>query len=367
MATKLSGRALVLLSLGAVLLSAPAGTSSTTRSSSVAAKPRPTPPKPTKPKRRVVRKRKRPAKKRPVQEAAEVPPLQIPEMLAAPEEPPIEDVGPKLEPAPIEVRPALQSYWEWLLTSFRGSMERLQGLDTLLLLALMVVFVGLVWATNDVRTRLEVAGILPRLLGVVNLVSRLAILVCSMLLIAQRLPTWVWRGPALLLVLLGIALALGWSARDLLPDMIAGMVIAAERRYRPGMWLSGEGFHGRVERIGARATWLIDGTERRVAVPNRRLLNAPVVYEEEEAPTREVRLVLAQAIHTAEQVRAAILDAVAASPWTLIEDRPIVRQDTTDARCWSVRARLLELKHAERFEGELLERVEAHLRGSVGP
>ena len=52
--------------------------------------------------------------------------------------------------------------------------------------------------------------------------------------------------------------ALGWSARDVLPDIIAGLVITFERRIRKGMWVRGEGFSGSVEQLGLRASWLRD-------------------------------------------------------------------------------------------------------------
>ena len=60
----------------------------------------------------------------------------------------------------------------------------------------------------------------------------------------------------------------------------------------------------------------------------------------------------------AREVRRALVEAAISSPWVRSDERPTARQDGSDPRLWRVRAQLLEMRFAERFEGDLLERTE---------
>ena len=226
------------------------------------------------------------------------------------------------------------------------------------LLVLFVLALALTGVLRRVRARFPSEGLIPNTLALAHVGVRLVVMALALAFIVRALP------PRLSLVMLlafaGLAVAIGWSLRDVMPDLVASMVIAFERRIRRGVWVSGEGFAGHVERLGVRATLLYDSHGNRVMVPNREIVRAPVTAGlEDMARELEVELRIAGA---ADDIRAAIRDAVLTSPWVHPDARPVVLRDPSDPTRWRVRARLLEASFGARFEGELLERVEALMR-----
>ncbi len=164
-----------------------------------------------------------------------------------------------------------------------------------------------------------------------------------------------------LMVIVAIGVGLGWSTRDVLPDAIAGLVLMFERRIRKGMWVSGEGFEGTVERRTLRATWLRDTQGHRLAVPNRAMVRAPIVYDAGADTEYEV-VVRLEGYDDASVVRQSLHDSVLSSPWVLAGAVPVVLRDPQDPVVWRVRTKLLEPRFAVQFEGEVLERTEDLLR-----
>jgi hypothetical protein len=221
----------------------------------------------------------------------------------------------------------------------------------------MAVFFAAVMAsiTRRIREALPTRGVFPRLLQLAHVALRLLVVGLGVALLVSLLP--LWMGPALPWVLLAAAAAIGWSARDLLPDVVAGIVVLFERRIRRGVWLAGEGFSGTVIGVGLRATWLVDPRGHRIAVPNRHLLSGPIVSDRAVGAEHEVTLRMESA-YPASQVRQALLDAVLQSPWVPPGAAPVVLRDPDQPHLWRVRSRLLEARYAPRFEGELLERAE---------
>ncbi len=142
--------------------------------------------------------------------------------------------------------------------------------------------------------------------------------------------------------------------------MIAGFVLAFERRIRTGMWIRSEDFAGQVESVGIRATLIRDAQGRQVAIPNRHLLRRPVTSDLSHELEQDVLLRI-ESDAPAERIRLAIRDAVLSSPWVLPGADPIVLRDPDDAWIWRVRSRLLAMRFAVAFEGELLERTEEML------
>ena len=204
-------------------------------------------------------------------------------------------------------------------------------------------------------------GLIPNALALVHVGMRLVVLALALAFIVRALP------PRLSLVMLlafaGLAVAIGWSLRDVMPDLVASLVIAFERRIRRGVWVSGDGFAGHVERLGLRAALLYDTHGNRVMVPNREIVRAPVTAGVgDHARELEVEVRIAG---PAEEVRAALRDAVLTSPWVHPDAKPVVLRDPADPERWRVRGRLLEASFGARFEGELLERAEALLGRST--
>jgi small-conductance mechanosensitive channel len=154
--------------------------------------------------------------------------------------------------------------------------------------------------------------------------------------------------------------------RDLFADLVAGAVLAAERRVKKGMWVSGDGFQGTVEGRSLRATWLRDGQGHRLTVPNRAMVGAPMVYDAGADAEHEV-VVRLEGYEHAGKVRMALTDAILSSPWVLAGATPVVLRDPADPVVWRVRTKLLEPRFSVHFEGELLERVEDLLRYTPEP
>ncbi len=208
-----------------------------------------------------------------------------------------------------------------------------------------------------VRENFPSDGLIPNVLALVHVGLRLVVIALALAFIVRALP------PRLSLVMLlafaGLAVAIGWSLRDVMPDLVASLVIAFERRIRRGVWVSGQGFAGHVERLGLRAALLYDTHGNRVMVPNREIVRAPVTAGVgDHARELEVEVRIAG---PAEEVRAALRDAVLTSPWVHPDAKPVVLRDPADPERWRVRGRLLEASFGARFEGELLERAEALL------
>ena len=185
-------------------------------------------------------------------------------------------VGPPAPPPPSADGPSMgpiQQVWEQLgdTVSVFVPTARLRSLTDPVLLVLLIGF-GLLISVGAARLRRRLAerGFLPRVAAFLHMAGRFVSLVLIGILFVRAAPSWL--RPALPWVLLAASVAVGWSARDLLPDLLAGGVLLSERRVTVGVWISGDDFAGTVEQLGLRGTWLRDELGRRVSVPNRRLL-----------------------------------------------------------------------------------------------
>ena len=236
---------------------------------------------------------------------------------------------------------------------------RAQERNPLMILFLWLLAVGVVLLIAE-RTRGWTTKSIPlrRMLGALVFALRLAAFSLLLAIVHYLVPTgenWILWALAVL------ALVIGWSIRDLFADLVSGLILAAERRVKKGMWVSGDGFQGTVEGRSLRATWLRDGQGHRLTVPNRAMVGAPMVYDAGSDAEHEV-VVRLEGYEDAGKVRLALTDAMLSSPWVLAGATPVVLRDPADPVVWRVRMKLLEPRFSLRFEGELLERVEDLLR-----
>lgn len=240
-----------------------------------------------------------------------------------------------------------------------------EGLELRHLLLLLFAFVVFDTAIRRLRNRMPREGVFPLLFAILQILIRVSIFFVVLGLPAVLAsPSF---APMIVWVLLAAGAALGWSARDFLPDLLAGLILLFERRIRRGMWISGEGYAGIVIWLGLRSTWLRDSHGHRVGVPNRRLMESPVVADASGDTVQEVALRI-DSSRPAHAIRQALRDAVLTSPWIFPDCDPVVLREPTDPDLWRVRARLLESRFATRFEGELLERAEEILeQGDADP
>ncbi len=231
--------------------------------------------------------------------------------------------------------------------------------NPLLILFLTLLGVGLtLFATERARSWIKTNIALTRALSVTAFLLRLAGAGLVVAIVLQLIPDgqdWI------LWALLVLLVVVGWSVRDLFADLVAGAVLAAERRVKKGVWVSGNGFQGTVEGRSLRATWLRDGQGHRLTVPNRALVGTPMVYDAGADAEHEV-VVRLEGYEDAGKVRLALADAILSSPWVLAGANPVVLRDPADPVVWRVRTKLLEPRFSVHFEGELLERVEDLLR-----
>ena len=296
-----------------------------------------------------------------------------PEEQAEPPAPPAPEPAPQSKPAPTpaapakpETRPSEPSLEppHWIAKAppalaLGQEPPPSEDRNQLLILFLSLLGVGVVlflaerarsWITTNIPLR--------RVLGVLVFALRLAGLGLLLAIVLELVPAgqdWI------LWTLLVLALVVGWSVRDLFADLVAGAILAAERRVKKGMWVSGDGFQGTVEGRSLRATWLRDGQGHRLTVPNRAMVGAPMVYDAGAEAEHEV-VVRLEGYNDAGKVRMALTDAILSSPWVLAGATPVVLRDPADPVVWRVRTKLLEPRFSVHFEGELLERVEDLLR-----
>jgi hypothetical protein len=229
----------------------------------------------------------------------------------------------------------------------------------LLILFLSLLGVGFaLFLIERARSWITANIALSRVFGGLVLILRIAGFGLLLGIVLELIPEgqdWILWG------LVVLAVVVGWSVRDLFADLVAGAVLAAERRVKKGVWVSGNGFQGTVEGRSLRATWLRDGQGHRLTVPNRAMVGAPMVYDAGSDAEHEV-VVRLEGYKDAGKVRMALTDAILSSPWVLAGANPVVLRDPADPVVWRVRTKLLEPRFSVHFEGELLERVEDLLR-----
>jgi len=262
--------------------------------------------------------------------------------------------SPRLSPAQ-PVTPLAPNFGDESWGELLPELPALEGRSVWNLFLSLALVLALLWLIRLLRDRLPARGFIPRSLSVLSLCFRVALAVIAFLILMQLVPEWM--DPVMKWILIAAAAALGWSARDVLPDLLAGVILGLERRVRVGVWVSGDGFGGLVESRGPRAVHIRDAHGHTIAIPNRILLEKPTLTDVGIGVGHEIVLRLPTEAPAA-LVRHALRDAVLASPWVPPSVEPLVFRDTSDPERWHLRCRLLEPSHALHFEGEILERTE---------
>lgn len=220
------------------------------------------------------------------------------------------------------------------------------------------VFVLLFVVSIRVRRRVAAQGIVPVVLRFSTWCLGLGIVLMGIELLPRLVSDQ--YAPALRWTIVAVAVAAGWTTRDLLPDVFAWIVLRLEGRIDIGSWISADETEGSVETASPRAVWIRDRRGRRVAIPNRKLLRVPVATSIGGVPVHDAILRLPEA--PAIKVRHALEDAVLISPWVRVGSKAIVSRDGHDPNVWRVRAELIDIHYAVLFESQLTERVEELLQ-----
>jgi len=201
-------------------------------------------------------------------------------------------------------------------------------------------------------------GVLSSLLGGIETLARGVVAFCGISLVAQIVPQGLL--PVLPWAILAGALAVGWSLREALLDIVAWIQLSSEGRLTRDRWVVTPDGEGRIVRMGLRATWLDDGQGRHVAVPNRRLTRDTVATDQARWPRVAVELHLPNLPD--EVARGALREAVLLCPWVAPEPDLAVAGDPDGGGRWTVQVRLLEGRFREPLAGTLRERVLDQLR-----
>ncbi|OQX16364.1 MAG: hypothetical protein BWK73_03975 [Thiothrix lacustris] len=149
-----------------------------------------------------------------------------------------------------------------------------------------------------------------------------------------------------LLASAGIAgLAIGMASKDMLADVIAGILILTDSPYRLNdiIWVNDKGVKGKVTRIGIRSTRILTGDNMEIIIPNAVMGNSRIMNETS-APDSGFRVKLeistASGVNS-ETVRALLLN-VTSQHKDVLQDKPQVvhlihfNQDSATFRllCW---------------------------------
>lgn len=231
--------------------------------------------------------------------------------------------------------------------------------STFVLALLLILSLAALILVSRLRRPLPQRGVVPRALRVAHLLLRLTVIALVLAVATRLLPDWLQ--PALAYAVVAVAVAVGFGATWLLlPDVIAGVVLVTEDRFRPGCWVSGDGFAGAVLRRGLRATLLRGADGALVVVPNTAVMRGTVRVAKRRWYELETCL-LAPPAPSSSALRGAIRDAILGSPYVPPEPELSLSRDPADPDRWRIKVRLLDASYAAPFEDQLLERVEEEL------
>lgn len=213
-------------------------------------------------------------------------------------------------------------------------------------------------ATVSPLKRLQSTGVLPFVFRTLffggRLVATMAFLSVFFLLLPETLR------PAIPWVLVAAGVALGWSARDMLRDILAAGVLLLERRLRPGIRIRTHEHSGIITRMGFRAVYLASDKGGELGLPNRSFLSRAFEMDSNPYLPFEIRLQIKSSAST-DTIREALVEMALFSPFLAPGHRPEAVRDPGNHTIWILKGRLLSAQHLEAFEGALEEQIETVL------
>ncbi|MEN0065107.1 MAG: mechanosensitive ion channel domain-containing protein [Myxococcota bacterium] len=305
---------------------------------------------------------------------AELPPVPAPTPIPTPppepQGPPPERIVPKpveivVEPPPPPPRGALDERIEAVFDQLVPTLNR-RGPQALFGLALFAfVSLGAAGLARSFRARLRPIGILPSLMVGTEIFGRAIAVVVALTAIVALLPVGIV--PALTWIAIGAAIAVGWSLREILPDVLAWVVLATEGQLARGVWIRSGDYHGAIDSFTLRSVWIVDAHGQRISIPNRVLLQQPIQAATESFPQVHVAMRLPNIDAT--QARTVLWESAMLSPWLAPSTTPSIGQDPSDPDRWHVSVELLEGAYEDDFAGSFPERVHevlaAHTRADA--
>ncbi|MCB9780677.1 MAG: mechanosensitive ion channel [Alphaproteobacteria bacterium] len=218
------------------------------------------------------------------------------------------------------------------------------------LLALMAFLGGEV--TERLQERVLRKGLLPRFLSMLTGIGRGLTIPLVFVAVLSLLPhSW---GLAVPFALVALALAFGWTARDLLADVFAGIVLTIERRVQAGERIEVGDHKGVVQGLGLRTTRLTVDDGRMVSMPNRQLLRQDLRVDPDSYAPVQVPVHVHPHLSVGE-VRQQLQELALLSPYIAPSRPPNVYRDADRPEVWIVEARLVHPRFANAFRGALVE------------
>jgi len=159
--------------------------------------------------------------------------------------------------------------------------------------------------------------------------------------------------------LLGAAIGLG--LKDLLADVIGGIVVVLEQPFQVGDKVTLDGHYGEVVDVGVRSTTLVTPTDTLVTVPNFTLFNESVANANTSAAEMLVTIdFYVDPEADVERATDIVTDALVTSPFVYVaDDAPatVVVEDDLYYRTLQGRAYVTDLRSEVGFKTDVSERV----------
>lgn len=161
----------------------------------------------------------------------------------------------------------------------------------------------------------------PTLIRIIRNVVKLVVGVVCVLLICETLGVEITSLIALFSV---IGLALSLAAQGVLANLAGGITILGARPFRVGDFVEMDGVKGTVKEVALMYTKLDTTDNKLVYLPNKIVSEAKVLNYSKE-PTRRIEITFSASYESPiPQVKAAVLERLAADPLTLAEPEPVV-------------------------------------------
>lgn len=174
-------------------------------------------------------------------------------------------------------------------------------------------------------------------------------------------------------MLASMALALGLAAKDLLNDIIGGIVVLFDRSFQTGDRISADGHYGEVVSIGLRSTKLVTPDDSLVTVPNSAILSSSVSNTNAGALDCQVVVdIFLPAITDLEVVENLAREAVLTSKYAYL-NKPIAINvkdefEETYLSRLMVKAYVFDTRYENAFAADLTRRIKkALLQGGLIP
>ena len=204
---------------------------------------------------------------------------------------------------------------------------------------------------DSARGKLPKRGLLPALAQVTKVISRIAALIAVLFGCMRMVPDAYFQ--YFPVVLVAASVAVGWSARDVLHDVLAGILLVVEHRLVPDMRVEADGRVGTVINVGFRSVSMESDDGQIIRIPNRDFLSTDTRVDKDPYAPVEV------AVEAPPGARRRLEEIALASPLVAPGHPPEVFRDPEHPERWVVRARLVHPRWALAFRGAVQDRLEA--------